>query len=46
MSYVLLTIGWGSDGGPKLSIKYHNPLVTRGMLDVGTIEDMIGTCVT
>lgn len=43
ISCLLLTIGRGSDGGPKFSTKYHNPLVVEGILDVHTVEDMVGT---
>ena len=32
----------GSDGGPNLSTKDHDQLVIGRILDVGTIEDMVG----
>lgn len=43
---MLLIIGEGTVGGPKFSKKYHDPLVVRGMLDVGSVEEMIGTGAT
>jgi len=46
ISGVVLTIDWGSEGGPKLSIKSHNPLVFDGMVGVDILEEMVGTCAT
>ena len=28
---VVLTVDWGSGGGPKVSTKFHNPLFIKGM---------------
>ena len=27
----VVTVDWGSGGGPKVSTKFHNPLVVNGM---------------
>jgi len=42
ISGVLLTVRWGSEGEPKLSTKSHGPLIADIMVDVGTMEDMVG----
>jgi len=41
-----LTIDWGSESGPKVSTKSHEPLVIDGMMGIGIVEDIEGTSET
>lgn len=43
---VVLIVDWGSEGGPKVSTKAHDPLFINGMMGIGTVEDIGGTCAT
>jgi len=43
---MVLTIDWGSGCGPKVSTKYHDPLVINGMVGIGLEEDIGSTGAT
>lgn len=40
---VVLTVDWGGGGGPKVSMKSHDPLIVNGMVGIGSMEDIGGT---